>query len=144
MNIGIVSGYFNPVHQGHIEYINAAKAKCEHLIVIVNSDEQVKLKASIPFMDEKHRMVIINNLKSVDWVVLSKDKDKTVCESIRAIHNFYPPYHKFTFFNSGDRVENPDSAEVKLCRELGIEYITIPLLKIYSSSQLIQKATMKV
>jgi cytidyltransferase-like protein len=49
--IGIVSGYFNPIHQGHIEYINAAKDECDYLVVIVNNDDQVKLKGSAVFMN---------------------------------------------------------------------------------------------
>lgn len=144
MIVGIVSGYFNPIHKGHIEYINEAKKNCEYLVVIVNNDKQVKLKGSIPFMDEEHRATIVRNLKSVDWTIVSTDTDKTVCKSIRAIHNFYPPYHTFKFFNSGDRVNNSDSAEVKVCEELGIEYVTLPLPKVCSSSELIQKASLEV
>ena len=70
--IGIVSGYFNPIHQGHIEYINAAKQDCDHLVVIVNNDYQVKLKGSTPFMDTRHRAFIVNSLQSVDEVFLSR------------------------------------------------------------------------
>ena len=52
MRIGIVSGYFNPVHYGHIEYINAAKQNCDKLIAVINSDYQRELKGSKEFMDE--------------------------------------------------------------------------------------------
>ena len=64
--IGIVSGYFNPIHYGHIEYINSAKENCDWLVAIVNSDYQRTLKGSKEFMDEIHRINIVKNLKSVD------------------------------------------------------------------------------
>ena len=60
-HIGIVSGYFNPIHRGHLEYINAAKKECDFLVVIVNNDLQVKLKKSKVFMDENHRFEIVSN-----------------------------------------------------------------------------------
>jgi cytidyltransferase-like protein len=84
-DIGIVSGYFNPIHQGHLEYFNAAKDQCKNLIVIVNNDYQVSLKGSKPFMDENHRSIIVNNIKSVNKTIISIDKDKSVCETIKLI-----------------------------------------------------------
>lgn len=79
----MVSGYFNPLHYGHVEYINAAKINCDYLIAVVNSDSQVKLKGSIPFMDEVHRTNIVRNLKSVDECIISIDEDKTQCETLK-------------------------------------------------------------
>lgn len=145
MIVGIVSGYFNPVHRGHIEYINAAKNRCDYLVVIVNSDAQVQLKGSVPFMDENHRGFIVKNLKSVDDVVVSRDKDKTVCETIRHLHGWWSDREvEMRFFNSGDRVKNSESSEVRVCEELGIEYVNLPLPKVCSSSELIHKAAMEV
>ena len=51
----IVSGYFNPLHKGHLDYFNNAKALCDELFVIVNSDHQRELKGSKPFQDEKEQ-----------------------------------------------------------------------------------------
>lgn len=139
MRIGIVSGYFNPLHEGHIDYINESKNSCDFLIAIVNNDKQVQLKQSIPFMDENHRCSVIKNLKNIDNVILSCDKDGSVCLSIKNIVSWYQG-HKILFFNSGDRVNNSDSIEKKYIESLGVEYIKLPLPKKYSSSELIKNA----
>jgi len=142
MRLGIVSGYFNPVHIGHLEYIHAAKLQCDFLLCIVNNDLQVKLKGSKPFMDEEHRKSIMAHFRDVDRAEVAIDTDKTVCASLQRIaKNEWDafPDHKITFFNSGDRTgNNAESAEVILCRRLGIKYVEIPLPKRYSSSKLLE------
>jgi cytidyltransferase-like protein len=85
----IVSGYFNPIHKGHIEYFNNAKANGDKLIVIVNSDHQRALKGSKEFLKEEERVFIVSNIKSVDQVFLSIDQDRTVCATIKLIHENY-------------------------------------------------------
>jgi len=140
MIIGIVSGYFNPIHLGHIEYINESKKNCDYLIAIINNDEQVRIKGSIPFMNEHHRGQIVNNLKNVGYTIISKDSDFTVCKTIQFIKSIHSN-DKLTFFNSGDRIDgNLDSTEQILCKSLGIEFVTLPLPKLYSSSKLIRDA----
>ena len=137
MRIGIVSGYFNPLHYGHIEYINGAKEHSDRLVCIVNSDHQVTLKGSRPFMDEEHRAKILGNLKSVDEVFISIDKDKAQCESLTYIRSIYPN-DDLIFFNSGDRRgENLVSSESDMCRKIGIKEQVLDLPKIYSSSDLL-------
>jgi cytidyltransferase-like protein len=139
MNISIASGYFNPIHRGHIEYINASKLRGEYLIVIVNSDKQVKMKGSFPFMDEDHRLFIVQNLKSVDQAFIALDEDKTVADSLRIIRENYP-HDNLAFYNSGDRNnKNSESAEVIACRECNIEYVILDLPKVAASSDLIAK-----
>ena len=133
---GIVSGYFNPIHRGHIEYINAAKKDCDYLIVIINNDIQVKAKGSVQFMDTKHRSFIVSNLKSVDEIFISIDNDKTVSKSISMLALDYNDKN-LVFYNSGDRnPENYESQEDIICHKYHIETKFLDLPKIYSSSEL--------
>ena len=99
----IVSGYFNPLHKGHLEYFNNAKALCDELFVIVNSDHQRELKGSNPFQDEEERLFIVSNIKSVNKAVLSVDKDRTVCKSIRMLFEHHGKDYDLAFANGGDR-----------------------------------------
>ena len=69
----IVSGYFNPLHKGHIEYFHFAKQHGDRLLVIINNDKQRILKGSKAFMNDEERKLIINELKMVDDVLLSID-----------------------------------------------------------------------
>lgn len=130
MKIVCASGYFNPLHKGHVEYLQKAKELGDHLVVIVNSDEQRKLKGSKEFMDQEERMLIVGALRCVDEVFLSIDKDSTVCESIRAIK----PH---VFAKGGDRFVG-EIPEVKVCNELGIEIVDSLGGKIQSSSWLLK------
>lgn len=79
------SGYFNPLHIGHIRLLQDAKALGGYLTVIVNNDEQVALKGSKPFMSEIERCQIIKALACVDEVILSVDNDRTVCKTLELI-----------------------------------------------------------
>ena len=130
MKVVCASGYFNPLHKGHVEYLEKAKELGDYLIVIVNNDEQRKLKGSKEFMDQEERMIIVGALHCVDEVFLSIDKDGTVCESIRAIK----PH---VFAKGGDRFVG-EIPEVKVCNELGIEIVDSLGGKIQSSSWLLK------
>lgn len=130
MKIVCASGYFNPLHKGHVEYLEKARELGDYLIVIVNSDEQRKLKGSKEFMHQDERMAIVGALRCVDEVFLSIDKDGTVCESIRAIK----PH---VFAKGGDRFVG-EIPEVKVCNELGIQIVDSLGEKIQSSSWLLK------
>ena len=134
----IVSGYFNPIHKGHIEYFNNAKANGDYLIVIVNSDYQRALKGSKEFQNEDERVFIVSNIKSVDKVFLSIDQDRTVCETVRLIYQQLFKDFELAFANGGDQ-NNNSIPEVPVCHELGIELIDGLGDKIQSSSWLIGK-----
>ena len=134
----IVSGYFNPLHKGHLEYLNQAKAIADKLIVIVNNDHQRALKGSKAFQDEEERVIIISNLKAVDEVVLSIDQDRTVCDTIRHISEKFGKAYDLAFANGGDQ-SNEIIPEVPVCKKLGIALIDGLGEKIQSSSWLLEK-----
>jgi cytidyltransferase-like protein len=98
----IVSGYFNPIHKGHLEYFNNAKALADELFVIVNSDLQRGLKGSKEFQKEEERLFIVQNIKAVDKAIISVDTDRTVCKSIRTIFETYGDEFELGFENRED------------------------------------------
>ena len=134
----IVSGYFNPIHKGHIEYFQNAKTKGDELFVIVNSDYQRGLKGSKEFQDENERKFIVENLRVVDKCFISIDKDRTVEESIKMIYNQFGKEYQFAFANGGDQ-NNDTIPERSICLKLGIELIDSLGGKIQSSSWLLNK-----
>ena len=144
MRVIVISGYFNPIHSGHIDYIKSAKQRGDVLVVIVNNDNQVELKGSTPFQNENERFKIVNNIKGVDRTVLSIDEDATVCESLRMVYKTYeddPFFHQMFFCNGGDRKEGGVPEDI-LTEELGIEMLyNIGGEKVQSSSELIKNAT---
>ena len=103
-----VSGYFDPLHVGHLEYLKLAKNLGDKLIVIINNNLQAEIKKGSSFMDEKDRMEIVAALRYVDEVFLSIDKDVSVCKSLEAIK-------PDIFANGGDRSlkEIPETAVMK-------------------------------
>lgn len=134
----IVSGYFNPIHKGHIEYFKNAKANGGELFVIVNNDFQRNLKGSKEFQDEDERVFIVENLRLVDKCFLSVDKDRTVVESIKMIFKDFGKEYELSFANGGDQ-NNDTIPERPICEELGIVLIDGLGGKIQSSSWLLKK-----
>ena len=134
----IVSGYFNPLHKGHIEYFRMAKAKGDHLFVIVNNDQQRVLKGSKEFMMEAERVLILKELAVTDKVFLSEDKDSTVCATLEKIHKEYGKSFEIYFANGGDQ-NNISSPEAPVCEKLGIVLLDSLGDKIQSSSWLLRK-----
>jgi cytidyltransferase-like protein len=133
----IVSGYFNPIHKGHIEYFNAAKKEGDELFVIVNSDFQRVLKGSSEFQLEDERVFIVSNIKSVDKVLVSIDKNRTVIETVKLIHDLYSKEYNLFFANGGDQ-NNDSIPESSICKQLDIKLIDGLGDKIQSSSWLLK------
>jgi len=131
MKIVAASGYFNPLHKGHVEYLEKAKSLGDKLVVIVNSDHQRAIKGSKEFMDENERMLIVKALRCVDEVILSVDKDGTVCESLKLVK-------PNIFAKGGDRFAS-EIPEAKICNELNITMVDGLGNKIQSSSWLLNK-----
>ena len=129
-----VSGYFDPIHVGHIEYFKEARKLGTHLVVIVNNDYQAQLKKGRSFMPEEERIRIIQELKCVDDVILSIDDNRTVCKTLE---NMYPAPDFFC--NGGDQT-NDVIPEAMICIERGIELRDGMGNKIQSSSWLIGNA----
>ena len=134
----IVSGYFNPIHKGHLEYINNAKALADVLIVIVNSDHQRALKGSKEFQNEAERLFIVSNIKAVDKAIISIDKDRTVCATLEKIADDYGAIYELAFANGGDQ-NNDTIPERQTCTKVGIALIDGLGDKIQSSSWLLKK-----
>ena len=134
----IVSGYFNPLHKGHIEYFHLAKAEGDKLFVIVNNDHQRELKGSVKFMLEDERILLVKELEVVDQVVLSIDKNINVCATLEKIYQDFSKLFELFFANGGDQ-NNESIPEVPICKEVGIELIEGLGDKIQSSSWLLKK-----
>jgi len=132
MEIACVSGYFDPLHVGHIEYFKKSKMIADKLMVIVNNDEQAILKKGKAFMPIDERISIIKELKCVDYVVKSIDTDRTVCKTIENLF-LVPTY----FCNGGDQ-NNNTIPEAEICEKMGIELRDGFGEKIQSSSWLIK------
>lgn len=123
-----VSGYFDPIHVGHLEYLRMAKELGDSLVVIVNNNYQCKLKKGKHFMDENDRVEIVKALRFVDEVFLSVDKDRTVCKSLEEIK-------PDIFANGGDRATS-EVPETPVCKKFNIKMVDGLGDKIRSSSSL--------
>lgn len=134
----IVSGYFNPIHKGHIEYFHNAKKYGDKLFVIINNDFQRKLKGSKEFMNQEERKLIVDELKVIDKSFLSIDQDRTVCASLEKIHNKYSLKYDLYFANGGDQT-NEYIPEKSVCNNLNIRMIDKLGAKVQSSSWLLKK-----
>jgi len=132
MSIACVSGYFDPIHIGHLEYFKLSKNVADKLMVIVNNDEQAILKKGKAFMPVDERIKIIEELKCVDYVVKSTDFDRTVCKTLETLNP------KPTFFCNGGDQNNNSIPEAEICNKLGIILLDGFGDKIQSSSWLIK------
>lgn len=119
----IVSGYFNPLHIGHLQMMeHAREIGAGHLIVIVNNDEQQRMKKGKVIFEEAVRLRLVQALRVVDDAFVAVDTDGSVTESLRRVREAYPQT-ELVFCNGGDR-RDPDAmptSESAVCDELGIE-----------------------
>jgi len=136
----IVSGYFNPLHKGHLELFHRAKTygTGDKLLVIVNSDYQRLLKGSKEFQDEMERLMIIRNLRVVDESMISVDKDKTQCATLKYLSDIYSNEYQLFFANGGDQ-NNESIPEAQVCLDNEIKLIDGLGAKVQSSSWLLNK-----
>lgn len=128
----VASGYFDPLHYGHIEYLQRSKSLGTTLVVIVNSDQQARMKKGAPFMPAAERVKLVRSLACVDVALEACDSDRTVRQTIRILH-------PDVFTNGGDQT-NESIPEAEVCKELGVEMIDQLGDKIQSSSYLIARS----
>ena len=132
----VVSGYFNPLHEGHLELFEKAKEAGDLLIVIVNSDLQRELKGSKKFQTEDQRLAIARAIRFVDIAYVSIDEDQTQIETLKMLYTRYGDALNLAFANGGDQ-NNDTIPERSICEGLGIELIDGLGQKIQSSSWLL-------
>jgi len=100
----LITGGFDPVHSGHIKYIQAAKQLGDILVVGVNSDAWLQRKKGRSFMPLRERTAILRNIVGVDFVIDFNDQDGSARDAIRMVRQSYPQDH-IIFANGGDRTD---------------------------------------
>jgi cytidyltransferase-like protein len=133
--IVIASGYFDPLHVGHLEYLTLARNLGDELWVIVNNDKQAVLKKGKPFMSAKDRSAIVSGLACVDGVVISIDEDNSICHTLKNISSTCREDDVIIFAKGGDRVA-AEIPEADICRKLNIKVVDGLGDKIRNSSEL--------
>ena len=115
----LVSGGFDPIHEGHIALIRESAKRSDGVIVLLNSDEWLVRKKGKNFMDYKTREIICANLKGVIDVIGFDDSDDSASDGIRKAVYKYQNAH-FVFANGGDRKAD-NIRESAICQELGVD-----------------------
>ncbi|HEU4831059.1 MAG TPA: adenylyltransferase/cytidyltransferase family protein [Candidatus Saccharimonadales bacterium] len=122
MKIVIVSGFFNPLHGGHLDMIESARELGDKLIVVVNNDIQQVMKKDKIILSEHNRARLINALKYVDETIVAVDNDPSVTATLEMIAKKYTD-DNLIFANGGDRDSEKAIPETDICRIYGIEMI---------------------
>ena len=136
----IVTGGFDPIHRGHIEYIKAASSLGDRLLIGLNSDDWLSRKKGKPFMSWQDRLSVVESIRQVDGVISFDDSDGSAREAIRAVRKMHPLAH-IIFANGGDRtsanIPEMDVADGNITFAFGVGGDN----KLNSSSWIIEKWT---
>lgn len=120
----IVSGGFDPIHEGHIFLIKDAASKSDGVILLLNSDQWLVRKKNKNFMNFNCRKTICENIKGVIDVIGFDDTDNSASDGIRLCRQKYP-HAELVFANGGDRTkdnipEHKACGEHNVCLEFGV------------------------
>ncbi len=115
----IVSGGFDPIHEGHIEMIKASQKESDGVILLLNSDEWLCRKKGKNFMSQKTRQTICENIKGVIDVISFDDSDNSASDGIRKARQKYP-HDRLVFANGGDRTQT-NIPEIDTCKAYQVE-----------------------
>ncbi len=141
MKIAITSAYANPLHPGHVECFTLSKQLADELWVIINNDQQAKLKrGTASFQDETFRTAIVAALKLVDRVILSIDTDHSVCATLSSILTELkdrPDVTEIIFTKGGDRFAH-EIPEAQVLAEFGVKIVDSLGKKLYHSSSYVK------
>ena len=130
--IVVTSGYFDPLHHGHVELFQKSKELGDHLIVVINNDKQTEMKKGFIFMPAEEKAKIISELRCVNEVFISIDEYTSQCKTLE----YLKPH---IFAKGGDRYIH-EIPETPICKLHGIEIIEGVGAKVQSSSSLIENA----
>lgn len=122
MKVVIVSGFFNPLHGGHLDMIEAARKMGDKLIVVVNNDKQQLIKKGKIILDEENRTRLMWALRDVDEVVLSVDDEPPVIKTLEVIAKHHTD-DELIFANGGDRDSDKVVPESDVCKQYDIHMV---------------------
>ena len=117
----IVSGGFDPIHEGHIEMIKASASASDGVVVLLNSDEWLCRKKGKNFYTIKTRRTILENIKGVVDVIEFDDTDNSASDGLRLTRQKYPDIH-LVFANGGDRGKD-NIPEISTCQKFQIDLV---------------------
>ena len=120
MSIVIVTGGFDPIHSGHIEYLRCARELGDRLFVGLNSDEWLTRKKGKPFMSCIERHIVLSSIRYVDLAFSFLDDDNSAIDAIRTVRAMAPD-EPIIFANGGDRT-NLNIPEMK-CGIDNVEFV---------------------
>ena len=140
MRIAITSGYFDPMHLGHLELLELSRAQGDALWVIVNNDAQAAIKKGRAFLPEATRLGLTRALRVVDRAVLAIDKDGSVCATLdQLLAEAKAQGHEAFFCKGGDRNAG-NIPEMEVLKRHGSRLIDGLGAKIDSSSSILARS----